>query len=399
MNIRIMTDRTEATCTSKRSVIATIAIAAITACTDRPVHATGDESDTTSSPITTTDGPGSATPSSASDPSTDPTSAVTDASATISSADATSDEGTSTKPDPDTGDATSSSDSDDGLPPTCERPSDCDNGELCDGEESCINGECVAGPPLACGPDEICHPTLGCTSACTPVSCYATQWYSACGNCEDDDGDGLVDGADPGCWGPCDDSEIVWGGYFVGQPPDPCVVADCYFDNNWGHGNDECYWALACDPLAPNGCEHEPTYDPPGPGGPCAELDAQQSQWCLDTCAPVTPNGCDCFGCCEIALPNGEAVTVFLGSYDDDAFGFTCGAESVDDPTLCHPCTQVQSCKNPCEPCELCFGTLELDAACPEQACPSGAQPCGLPGQPGCPIDHACVTGCCLPTQ
>ncbi|MEI8256797.1 MAG: hypothetical protein WCJ30_14070, partial [Deltaproteobacteria bacterium] len=28
--------------------------------------------------------------------------------------------------------------------------------------------------------------------------------------------------------------------------------------------------------------------------------------------------------------------------------------------------------------------------------CPTGLQPCGLPGQSACPFNYYCITGCCL---
>ena len=218
-----------------------------------------------------------------------------------------------------------------------------------------------------------------------------------------------------------------------GQDGPACTV-DCYFDSNSGSGNDECYWNHACDPheIAPdyypepeNGaaCKYDEGANTPGTSATCAELYATQLPTCFDFCGPLTPNGCDCFGCCELPADGGKYV--FLGSEDDADVG-TCDLTVLDDPTKCHPCLPVAACLNTCGKCELCIGKTDvppecyppdggvpdggLDASVPDGGWPDGSAPdggtipgqcfegvqaCGLPGQGPCPINFYCITGCC----
>src|SRR5690606_1082441 len=77
--------------------------------------------------------------------------------------------------------------------------------------------------------------------------------------------------------------------------------------------------------------------------------------------------------------------------------------DALTNPESCKPCTQVPSCSNPCDECELCVGQTELSAGStcesqggePPQRCPTGLQACGLAGQDPCPRDYFCITGCC----
>lgn len=268
-----------------------------------------------------------------------------------------------------------------------------------------------------------------------------------CGDLVDNDSDGLMDYQDPDCLGPCDNTE---DGYIVGIPGSegPGCTQDCYFDQDSGSGNDDCYWNHKCDPLSispnyypesqnGNKCAYNPGANTPGTGESCAELSAGQSDECYDFCKPLTPNGCDCFGCCE--LPAGGGNYVWLGSQDASDNG-TCNLSEVSDPDKCQPCTPVPGCLNTCETCELCLGKDTLPPECfsggtgggsgagsgggssssgtggassgsgagggdsssssgsggsnPGQ-CPSGVQACGVVGQPQCPADYFCITGCC----
>ena len=176
---------------------------------------------------------------------------------------------------------------------------------------------------------------------------------------------------------------------------------DCYFDQDTGAGNDECYWSHKCDPFEvapaypPSGsqCEYNANASIPGYGGSCSQAFNTQSAQCAAYCGPLTPNGCDCFGCCDIP---GAPTTVWLGS-EVNGNG-SCDIDSLDDPSRCKPCTQVAACINECDTCELCVGKDELPPECNgEQQCPAGDQACGLPGQPLCPAGQYCVTGCCQP--
>lgn len=229
----------------------------------------------------------------------------------------------------------------------------------------------------------------------TKVVCYPTRCAGRlleCGDCTDNDGDGRVDWRDRECLGPCDNTEgpaLTTG--VGGETGGPCK-ADCYFDFGNGSGNDQCYWDHRCDPLAVapdyppegEGCE----YDPDMVG--TRDCPDDQLEICLDYCMPITPNGCDCFGCCELDPDSeGEEVFYFIGSPE-------C---SLDDRDNCSQCTPVPGCYNECGPCELCLGRTELPPECfGEDRCPEGVQPCGLPGDDPCPEEYYCITGCCIPT-
>jgi hypothetical protein len=123
-----------------------------------------------------------------------------------------------------------------------------------------------------------------------------------CGDCEDNDADGLSDAEDPDCWGACHDSEANWA------PRQQCSNGSCFFDRNCGLGNDE-------------------------------------------DCVSLAPNGCDCHGCCEL---RGSNTSIFLGTLDD-LQNPTCGAESSGDPTSCAVCEVDELCFNACEVGEVCF--------------------------------------------
>ncbi len=234
-----------------------------------------------------------------------------------------------------------------------------------------------------------------------------------CGDLLDNDFDNLVDYQDGECLGPCDDTEDSFFGGIPGSAGPKCDV-DCYFDQDSGHGNDQCYWDHRCDPLsiAPN------YYPEPKEDDGCAYLGPDhevtpvhetcdtllnangQSQDCLDYCLPLTPNGCDCFGCCE--LPAESGLFVWLGSEGIDGTTF-CTTAELANPDICHPCTPVTDCFNECGHCELCVGKTVLPPDCfnpdggpPPDQCDPGVQPCGVPGQDPCPPGYYCITGCCV---
>jgi hypothetical protein len=216
-----------------------------------------------------------------------------------------------------------------------------------------------------------------------------------CGNAVDDDDDGLIDDRDPDCLGPCSNNE---SGYFLGIPGGdsaPCRL-DCYFDQDQGSGNDGCDWDHRCDPLEPDPDPQCAYTSPPPAGVTCPPA---QSEECGETCAPLVPNGCDCFGCCELPARSGRYV--FIGSVNADGVP-TCGSDSVTSDADCHPCIPVGACLNTCATCELCLGRTELPPGCGE---PDGGTldvcgdpdrlDCGLPEHPPCPDGYFCVTGCC----
>ena len=221
----------------------------------------------------------------------------------------------------------------------------------------------------------------GSTGPCQVVACAGHVYQ--CGDCQDNDNDGLTDAVDPDCLGPCDNNETGYNTEIPGGNAAPCKQ-DCYFDQDTGPGNDECDWDHRCDPLQPveqNTCDYS---------NDCANCSCQdwldtQPQTCLDFCLPITPNGCDCFGCCQLG---GEGDYRFIGSPG-------CNLNDLDS---CSPCTPVPSCLNECGHCELCLGKTELPPDCTndEDRCPPDHQPCGLEGDDPCPEGEYCITGCCV---
>jgi len=256
---------------------------------------------------------------------------------------------------------------------------------------------------------------------CQPVLC-AGHLYQ-CGDCIDNDNDGLVDWQDPDCLGPCDNNE---SGYDLGIPGGgnaPCKL-DCYFDSNSGSGNDDCHWNSQCDPLAPEAAQCP--YDSTMLGS--MDCPATQSAQCQNVCAPLTPNGCDCFGCCELPAGSGKYVFIGTGHVDKNP---TCTLANATDTSKCAPCTPVQACLKTCGRCQLCLGKTTVPPDCFESGgdggtpgdggtlgdggiagdggpadggvinpgqCPTGVQACGLPGEPPCQAGYYCITGCCQPT-
>lgn len=249
----------------------------------------------------------------------------------------------------------------------------------------------------------------GTVAGCSPVLCPDGNSYG-CGDCIDNDGDGVADDKDPECLGPCDDTEgpILLTGT-PGETGNQCG-ADCYFDRGNGSGSGECQWHRECDPLNPkDGCSY-----PPSPSVERNICLADQPEGCEDSCGLLTPNGCDCFGCCTFPELNGGYV--FLGSFEGNEG--TCTLNDINDPELCRPCTPAGNCLNECGRCELCLGKTEIPADCfpgaggaggmagaggaggaPDLRCDPGVQACGLPGDPPCEAGGFCLTGCCIIVQ
>lgn len=240
-----------------------------------------------------------------------------------------------------------------------------------------------AGAPDAGAPD------AGFDAGPPPFATCLGQLY-ACGDTFDNDGDGLIDSDDPECTGACDNTESSLTLGIPGGNNAPCRL-DCYFDQDTGAGNDACYSDQQCDPTSPNPGGSRCSYDPNinlGGGLTCSTSQTMQSAQCASVCGPLVPNGCDCFGCCNL-LPDGGGV--FLGATDCTLDGG------------CPACQQVTACLNTCERCELCLGKTSLppdcfDGGAQPQVCPADAGACGLPGQPRCGAGEYCVTVCCRPT-
>ena len=251
--------------------------------------------------------------------------------------------------------------------------------------------------------------TGGSNGECAPILCAGKQ--TLCGDCLDNDDDGLIDNDDPECLGPCDNyegEELLSG---VGGETGEQCKADCYFDFGNGAGNDDCHWSRSCDPLTP---KVQCTYNENLLGGnDCPDT---QPTLCEEVCAPLTPNGCDCFGCCtfpELAGmgPDGGAGYVYIGSESG------CTFDTVTQQAFCQACTPAGNCLNTCERCEICLGKPTIPADCfpgtggsggmsggggmggsdGGERCPVDKVPCGLEGDAACA--GFCLTGCCIVVQ
>ena len=278
------------------------------------------------------------------------------------------------------------------------------------------------GAPLSdLGPGVVITEDGGFMWTCRRASCGGR--VTECGDCIDNDGDGTADERDRECLGPCDNTEgpALTAGV-GGETGGPCQ-SDCYFDFGNGSGNDDCFWDHRCDPLSV-----APNFPPEGDSCPFEAsrvggrtCPATQSDTCGEVCRPVTPNGCDCFGCCtfdEISgrAPGAGGPYVWIGSVFDGTNNGSCTFADVEDTSLCKPCTPVGDCLNECGRCELCIGRdpASLPADCfpppptdggvpsdmgtPSLRCDPGVQACGLPGDALCGPDYYCVTGCCVST-
>jgi hypothetical protein len=228
-----------------------------------------------------------------------------------------------------------------------------------------------------------------------PANPFSPTLLPECLDGIDNDGDGLIDYADPDCTGVFDNDEwsfaIRTG---TDEEDDPCK-RDCFFDSNSGSGDDMCLDQLPCDPLSPGAVLGQCPYRA---DAVCPAV----TDVCLATCLPKTANGCDCFGCCAV-VRDGVSTTVLLS--------IRCDSQHLDDPSLCVPCTQQPSCLNPCETCEVCFGKPRPDPGCwpdgtshdlaPPGQCPPGVTACGPGGVDpcACPAGTFCVTGCCVPDR
>lgn len=206
-----------------------------------------------------------------------------------------------------------------------------EDGEMCMEDEQCQgfcdNGTCAGGGTFM-------PPTNGSgQTLCGNDPC-------ACDNGIDDDGDGLIDGADPECTAAYDDDEGSFATGISGDNKDP-KWQDCFFDGNSGAGDDGCRYHTECltgeRPLTDDDCE--------------------VAQDCFDFCRPRTPNGCDCFGCCGVDVD---------GTVEYVQIGADCSIADIDN---CVSCVQQTECLNECGECELCLGKTIDDLP---EVCSSG---------------------------
>jgi hypothetical protein len=222
----------------------------------------------------------------------------------------------------------------------------------------------VVSAPDAAAESSIQVPTDASTAYCGKRAC-------SCDDGLDNDADGLDDGLDPECTGAFDDDEATFA---TGTPWKPSACRDCYWDANSGRGDDSCRY--------PSECLSDPGFTGKGSCGSC-----EVSSECSSSCRARTPNGCDCFGCCEVATPRG---VVSIQLVDD------CTAARADDPALCPRCTLHETCRNDCGRCELCLGkTLaDLPDDCSSYSCDDDLAVCGSSSP--CPTGSYCHQGCCL---
>lgn len=206
------------------------------------------------------------------------------------------------------------------------------------------------------------------------VLCGSTP--CACSDGVDNDLDGFVDGFDAECTGAFDQFEDSFATGSHGEDS-TSKCQDCFFDGNSGAGDDGCKRARAC------------TTDP-GASGIGACRDCSVDATCTGSCAPLVPNGCDCFGCCGV-WRDGVELTILLGSA-------SCTLATLDDTQRCTPCTRSAQCGNPCSECELCPGRTvrDLPDSCagsgPGFICSDG-ETCERPSD--CPTLAYCQQGCC----
>jgi hypothetical protein len=283
-------------------------------------------------------------------------------------------------------------------------------GHGCGGSDESGSGGNTDGGPDGNGVVVVNPDPIPVTDDTGSFDCYqaaCAEHLLECADCEDNDGDGLIDSHDPECLGPCDNTEGPGLYSDVGGATGNSCGVDCYFDFGNGPGNDDCIWDHRCDTLEPEIATCPLDQGLIG-GNQCP---AVQSAACGDFCKPYTPNGCDCFDCCtfpELAGrgPNGGAGFVWIGALDDRNTS-TCTFAGILDTTMCPPCTPIDNCYNSCETCEVCLGKPEpppecfpdagTDAGPPSQQCGEGVQPCGLAGQAPCEASWYCVSGCCIP--
>jgi hypothetical protein len=193
----------------------------------------------------------------------------------------------------------------------------------------------------------------------------------ACSDGMENDTDGLVDAADPQCTGAYDNDEASFA---TGIPGDnqSAFQQDCFFDGDTGSGNDQCRHDTRC--VAPPNGSH---------------CNNERRTGCAN-CLGVTPNGCDCFGCCTLTSNTNTQVDVILKD--------TCTSTNLGDPNACPVCTKVADCNNRCDACEYCVGGVTPGPGCTtNQQCDPGINPCAA-GTNACATGFACVTGCCKPS-
>ena len=234
-----------------------------------------------------------------------------------------------------------------------------------------------------------------------------------CSDGVDNDMDGLSDLLDPECVSTWDNDESSLATGIPGDNRDD-ACQDCFFDGNSGAGDDGCKLPTSCILEGNASSGH----------GSCNTC--QQTAECKNFCQAYTPNGCDCFGCCDVKV--GSTIKHLLLSNSCNVDGTKL--------TGCTECVPSTTCVNTCGKCELCAGkTLnDLPPECfvspvadagtptsgdagsstpsdggssdsgtitppppppPSYTCDNGEQVCGA-DLPACPQGALCQFGCCI---
>jgi len=212
-------------------------------------------------------------------------------------------------------------------------------------------------------------------AAIVPVAADCQGHPCACSNGIDDDGDELIDGFDPECTSASDDYENSFATGVHGEDQTQ-KCQDCFFDSNSGRGSDDCNRARSCalDGTATGGT------------GACRAT-CEVGEACRESCAPLAPNGCDCFGCCGVFL-DGVEVYVLLSD--------TCSLAALKEADKCTRCMPSTECMNPCGRCELCAGrrARDLPSDCAAGYACDDAVTCRHTSD--CASSEYCQQGCCL---
>ncbi len=230
-----------------------------------------------------------------------------------------------------------------------------------------------------------------------------------CADCADNDGDTKIDGFDAECSGPLDDREDSFETGIPGDNMD-ATYQDCFFDGDSGGGNDGCSQHVCClmhanniqecMALAPNSnynkYEKNKCYQPWG--------NVAVPSKCSMNCGPLSPPGCDCFGCCTVCqgdvstcrdvVLNPQVSPNCDGSNINDAGGDgTLG--TADDP--CKACVKNTDCGGATcggSTCTLCPGETLPSSCGGNSTCPTGYVECAADGT--CPAETYCSSGCCV---
>jgi hypothetical protein len=279
----------------------------------------------------------------------------------------------------------------DNPPPECSQGCDaanpCPAGFYCAADGTC-NADCAIGT-TNCGGEEVCTDDGQCIPPDELPDGGPIVGVTECNDGIDNDGDGLVDGADPECTGSVDNDE---GSFATGIPGDniDAVKQDCFFDGDSGQGNDGCDIHVCCL-LSPGDAAGCPEDLKPGMYDP---NDCEQTQMCKDVCGALTPPGCDCFGCCSVCNDDGCFDILINPNISPN-----CTAEEAGNPDVCAQCTQNADCgpgSDDCVSleCQLCPGEVLPEECMGMQECPNGLQTCIDTAD--CGAAGFCSNGCCI---